>query len=70
MELIKIKVDECDRETFSRAFSFAIAYALQNKRESTSQEGNNYFLDWERKFHDLRQRIVLEELEDDSEGNI
>lgn len=64
MNLIKIKVNNEDRETLSDIFSYAISSIVQHELEAYSAEDSDYYLKKEEKFKDLRQRIVFEELEE------
>lgn len=61
MKLIKIKVNEEDRETLSDIFCYAISSVVQDELEADSAEDSDYYLKKEEKFKELRQRVVYEE---------
>lgn len=67
MNLIKIKVNEEDRETFASMLDYAVSLANEKLHTSYSCDDADYFIKLEKKFKDLRQRIVFEELKNEAE---
>lgn len=65
MNLIKIKVNEEDRETLASMLDYAVSLANEKLHESYSCDDADYFIKLERKFKDLRQRIVFKVEEGD-----
>lgn len=67
MNLIKIKVNEEDRETLALMLGYAINAVIELKVTSFNINDERYFLEKENKFKELRQRIVFEELKNEAE---
>lgn len=63
-KLIKIKVNEEDRETLASMFDYAVIASEQCASEF--EDLRKHYLDINQKFKDLRQRVVYEELKDES----
>lgn len=64
MNLIKIKVNEEDRETLASMLGYAMNTVIELKVTSFNINDERYFLEKQNKFKDLIQRIVYEELEE------
>ena len=62
MNLIKIKVNEEDRITLSSMFDNAIYNARQEMMDSETIKRAHWYKELEKKFKELRQRVVFEEL--------
>lgn len=66
-KLIKIKINDKDRETLASMLDYAVSLANEKLHESYSSEDADYFIKLEKKFKDLRNRIVYEELKNETE---
>ena len=64
MNLIKIKVNEEDRETLASMLDYAVMASEQCTSEF--EDLREHYLDINKKFKELRQRVVYEELKDES----
>lgn len=64
MNLIKIKVNEEDRITLSSMFDNAIYNARQEMMDSETIKRARWYKELEKKFKELRDRVVFEELEE------
>ena len=64
MKLIKIKVNEEDRETLASMLDYAVIASEQCASEF--EDLREHYLDINKKFKELRQRVVYEELKDES----
>lgn len=65
-KLIKIKVNDEDRSTLSSMLDYAVTASEQCASEF--EDLRKHYLDINQKFKDLRQRVVYEELEDESKN--
>ena len=62
MNLIKIKVNEEDRETLASMLDYAVTASEQCASEF--EDLREHYLDINKKFKELRQRVIFEELEE------
>lgn len=67
-KLIKIKVNDKDREILSRMFSYAIKLTYQCEIEASTQMDKNHWKVLAAKMKEVRDRVVYEELEDESKN--
>ena len=63
-KLIKIKVNDKDRETLASMLDYAVTASEQCASEF--EDLREHYLDINKKFKELRQRVVYEELKDES----
>ena len=62
MNLIKIKVNEEDRETLANMLDYAVTASEQCASEF--EDLREHYLDINKKFKDVRQRVIFEEMEE------
>ena len=64
MNLIKIKVNEEDRKTLSSMLDYAVMASEQCASEF--EDLREHYLDINKKFKELKNRVIFEEVEDES----
>ena len=64
MNLIKIKVNEEDRETLASMLDYAVIASEQCASEF--EDLREHYLDINKKFKELKNRVIFEEVEDES----
>ena len=64
MNLIKIKVNEEDRETLASMLDYAVIASEQCASEF--EDLREHYLDINKKFKDLKNRVIFEEVKDES----
>ncbi len=64
MKLIRIKVNEEDRETLARMLDYAVIASEQCASEF--EDLREHYLDINKKFKELKNRVIFEEVEDES----
>lgn len=67
MNLIKIKVNEEDRETLACMLDYAVSHARQCRDEAIMPKSQTLFDNKLKQFKDLRGRVVFEKLEEPKE---
>ena len=64
MNLIKIKVNEEDRETLASMLDYAVIASEQCASEF--EDLREHYLNINKKFKELKNRVIFEEVEDES----
>jgi hypothetical protein len=64
MNMIKIIINEEDKETLASMLDYAVSLANEKLHQSYSCDDADFFIKLEKKFKDLRQRIVFEEIKE------